>query len=375
MGRLFWKFFAFIWLAQLAGVLATGGLFWLDRQRLEAHFMAEPRPDFRPPPPDFEPPPPPPHEYRPGQQPHDQPPHERRAPPFPLIHILSGLLVSLLSAAGLAWYIAKPIRQLRSAFEATAQGNLEVRIGQRMGRRRDELADLGQDFDRMTDRLRSLMEGQRRLLHDVSHELRSPLARLHAAIGLVRQQPERLDDSLHRIERESDRMNRLVGELLTLSRLDANVGIAVESVDLAELLNDLLGDARFEAEARQVRVEASALPERRVRANGELLHRAIENVLRNALRFSPAGGLVRLAVSTPEPARCRIAIVDQGPGVPEEQREAIFTPFVRGDRPGDGYGLGLAIAHRVVVAAHGRIYAENRPEGGLMVIIELPVES
>lgn len=358
MGRLFWKFFLFIWLAQLAGAIGTGVVFWLDRQHLEARFALAPPPDFRPPP--F-----PPAGHRPP------PPHGLHLPPLPVV--LAGLLVSLLSAAGLAWYIAKPIRQLRAAFEAAAEGRLDVQVGAGMGRRRDELADLGHDFDRMTERLRALIDGQKRLLHDVSHELRSPLARLHAAIGLARQQPARVEDSLQRIEREGERMNRLVGELLTLSRLEAGVNLALEAVDVAELIGDLVEDARFEAAARNVTVDCRNLPDFRVYANGELLHRAIENVLRNALRFSPIGGVVTLNVLPLAESRCRITLLDQGPGVPAEELEAIFTPFFRGAGPGQGYGLGLAIARRVLVAVNGKIYAENREEGGLKVVMELPL--
>jgi two-component system OmpR family sensor kinase len=354
MGRLFWKFFLFIWLAQLAGALGTGLFFWLDRERFAARIEAGPAREFppRPFPADHHRPPPPAHDFRP--------------PPLPV------LLGSLFCAAGLAWYIAKPIRQLRGAFEAAAAGTLEVRVGASMGKRRDELADLGHDFDRMSRHLRALMDGQRRLLHDVSHELRSPLARLHAAIGLARQQPARLEDSLQRIEREGERMNRLVGELLTLSRLEAGVGAPLEEVYLVELIGDLVEDARFEAASRSVTVNCETLPNIQVRANGELLQRAIENVLRNALRFSPVGGLVSVVVSAGASDCCQIVIDDQGPGVPPAELESIFTPFFRGGGAGEGYGLGLAIARRVLAAVNGKIHAENRPEGGLRVVLEMP---
>ena len=359
MGRLFWKFFLFIWLAQVFGALGTGFVFSMERHHPEIRIEVGPLHDSRPPP--F------------ADDTHRPPPHGLPTPPAPVIVV--GLLVSLLCAAGLAWYFAKPIRQLRGAFEAVAEGNLDAKIGDSMGGRRDELADLGHDFDRMTSRLRALMDGQQRLLHDVSHELRSPLARLHAAIGLARQQPARMEDSLQRIEREGERMNRLVGELLTLSRLEAGVGMALESVDLAELLGDLVEDARFEAAGRQVAVDCQNLPNFKVRANPALLHRAIENVLRNALRFSPAGGVVGLEVMPLGTDRCRVVIVDQGPGVPVAELETIFTPFFRGAGQGEGYGLGLAIARRVLVAVNGKIHAENLADHGLRVVMELPLES
>ena len=361
MGRLFWKFFLFVWLVQLAGALGAGLIFWLDGERFEARIEAGLPSGFRPPPFHVD-----------GHRPPPPPQNGLRLPPLPVL--LGGLLGSLFCAAGLAWYIAKPIRQLRGAFDAAAAGNLDVRIGQSMGKRRDELADLGHDFDRMSGHLSALMDGQRRLLHDVSHELRSPLARLHAAIGLARQQPARMEDSLQRIEREGERMNRLVGELLTLSRLEAGVGVPLEEVDLAELIGDLVEDARFEAVGRRVTVNCEKLPNFRVRANGELLHRAIENVLRNALRFSPVGGLVTLAVTSLPDNRCQIVIEDQGSGVPADELETIFTAFFRGASPGEGYGLGLAIARRVLSALNGNIHAENRPEGGLRVVLEMPGE-
>lgn len=351
MGRLFWKFFFFIWLAQLAGVLGTGMLFWLDRQPPEQRF--EPRPPAA----HGMPPPPP---RRDGFHP----------PPLPVI--VGGLLASLLCAAGLAWYVAKPIRQLRGAFDAAADGNLEVQIGERMGKRNDELADLGHDFDRMTGHLRALMDGQRRLLHDVSHELRSPLARLQAAIGLARQQPARLEDSLQRIEREGERMNRLVGELLTLSRLEAGVGAPLERVDLGELIGDLVADARYEAVGKSITVNCQNPSKFFVRANGELLHRAIENVVRNALRYSPVGGVVSVTLSSLGGGLCQIEITDQGPGVPGADLEAIFTPFFRGAGQGEGYGLGLAIARRVLTAIDGKIHAESGVDRGLRVVMKLP---
>jgi two-component system OmpR family sensor kinase len=355
MGRLFWKFFFFIWLAQLAGVLGTGIVFWLDRQALEQGFEPRPPPGFRPPAAHGVPPPP----WLGLHQP-------------PLHRIAGGLLASLLCAAGLAWYVAKPIRQLREAFEAAAEGNLEVKIGERMGKRKDELADLGHDFDRMTGHLRALMDGQRRLLHDVSHELRSPLARLQAAIGLARQQPARLEDSLQRIEREGERMNRLVGELLTLSRLEAGFGAPLERVDLGELIGDLVEDARYEALGRSITVNCQNPPNFMVRANGELLHRAIENVVRNALRYSPAGGMVSVMLSSLGGGVCQIEISDQGPGVPSDELENIFTPFFRAAGQGEGYGLGLAIARRVLAAIDGKIYAENGVDRGLRVVMKLP---
>ena len=377
MGRLFWKFFIFIWLGQMAAVFGTGALFWIERQQFQERMANGEKlppeafgPAFRDrPPPPFERGEP--HEY-PRPPPSVWPPG---GPRLPLLPMLAGLLASLLCAAGLAWYIAKPIRHLRQAFDAAAKGDLEIRVSPSMGGRRDELADLGHDFDRMTEHLQMLMAGQKRLLHDVSHEMRSPLARLQAAIGLARQQPARMADSLQRIEREGERMNLLVGELLTLSRLEAGVTGALENVDMGELLAGIVEDARFEGAAQQIDIVYAPGEMAEIRANPELLHRAVENVVRNALRFSAAGGAIHIAAGRVDGGRFQISIGDDGPGVPESQLENIFKPFFRGDaqNTAGGYGLGLAIAQRVIAAVNGEIQAKNKLGGGLLVEIDLPL--
>lgn len=353
MGRLFWKFFLMVWLAQATAVVATSAYFWHERP---PHPHAPP--GIPPTPPDGPPPP-------------DHKPH---GPPPPVLHLLSGLLASLLSAAGIAWYVVRPVRRLQSAFTESSRGNLAVRIGPSMGTRRDELADLAHDFDRMNAQLAHLMDAQRRLLHDVSHELRSPLARMHAAIGLARQSPERMQETMARLEREGARMDHLVGELLTLSRLEAGPAAEADWIDLDELLHELVCDARFEASQRSIEIALQAQPGSEVFGNPALLHRALENVLRNALRHAPQGSAVTIQVTPMTPARLRIAILDGGPGVPESLLTAIFEPFRRHGQHG-GYGLGLTIAQRIIEGAAGQIHAENRPEGGLAVLIELPSRS
>jgi len=298
-------------------------------------------------------------------------------PPSPLLPISIGILASLGFSALLAWYLAKPIRHLRGAFDAVAAGKLDTRIGPRMGRRRDEIADLGRDFDRMAHQLQILLGSQRRLLHDVSHELRSPLARLQAAIGLARQQPEKLDASLDRIERESGRLNELVGELLTLSRLEAGMsGAADEEVDLVALVAGIADDARFEAEAHGRQVRFFGVGEALVKVRAELLHRAFENVIRNAVKYTGEGTAVEVRVERrTAPDRLIVTVDDRGPGVPESDLEAVFEPFFRSGSGAKtaGFGLGLAIARRAIEAHGGSIRALNRPGGGLQVEIVLPV--
>lgn len=362
VGRLFWKFFLFFWFAQVITTLGVGIAIWAEHPD---HPAGGPPPppllEFQPPP-DSHPPPPPP------------PPPRSLLPP--LMPLLAGGIVSLLFAALLAAYFARPLRALRTAFGDVAAGRMGTRVGIAMGSRRDELADLGADFDRMADRLQGLVENQRRLLHDVSHELRSPLARLQAIADLMRQQPERAMELIDRLERDTARMDRLVGELLTLARLDAGlVDGQVEHVDLSALVEDVVSDVRLEAETRGCAVELTLPAGLHVTGNPDLLRRACENVLRNALRHSPPGGRIDIAARL-EQGRVCIAIADRGKGVATSDLEAIFAPFHRAAATHSfaGYGLGLAITRHVMQAHNGTVKAENRPDGGLVVTLCLPVE-
>ena len=382
-GRLFWKFFLFIFLAQMTVIVSVSIMFWWQRQSDERHWHRPPyegrlhcpdsalagEPTGRgrlPMSPRLEAP-----QGMPGPRHFDGPHHPPN--PFPLIPVVSSLLVSLVFAAILAWYFSKPIRKLRDAFDATAAGNFDIRLGDSMGKRRDELADLGRDFDNMASRLKRLVEGQRRLLHDVSHELRSPLARQQLAIDIARQQPSKLAESLDRIELESGRMDRLVGELLTLSRLDAAEPGPKEAFDIVGMMADIVEDAVFEANVRSIRINYSGIDEAVVRGDSELLHRALENVVRNAIKHSPDGGCVAISAGLSAPANhLSIDVCDEGAGVAETDLDLIFQPFLRGT-DSDGYGLGLAIARRVIESFHGTIRARNLDGGGLCVEIELPL--
>jgi two-component system OmpR family sensor kinase len=300
--------------------------------------------------------------------------------PWEWLPLVTAVTASLCFGAVLAWYVSRPIRHLRGAFASLADGRLETRVGPLMGRRRDDVADLGRDFDRMAQRLSTLIGAQRRLLHDVSHELRSPLARLQASIGLARQSPARVEASLERIEREAVRVDDLVGELLTLSRLEAGVEEGPfgnrEEVDLVDLVAEIAGDAHFEAQASQRAVAFSGDGEVLADVRPEMLHRAFENVVRNAIKYTCEGSTVEVQASvTPARDRFVVSVADRGPGVPEGELGAIFEPFYRSAaaRPAAGFGLGLAIARRAVEAHGGTVRARNRDGGGLLVEIALPL--
>lgn len=299
----------------------------------------------------------------------------------PIEPIAGGIIASLLFAALLAAYVAQPIRSLRAGFAAAARGNLDFRLHPRIGRRRDELADLGRDFERTSARLKSLLDGQRRLLHDVSHELRSPLARLQAAVGLARQQPETLDAAMDRIEREAARMDALIDELLMLARVDAGVlAPDADDVDVGELLREVADDARFEAAAQArpvtIALHAEAVDACRIAGRAELLHRAFDNVVRNALRHAAVPGVVAIDARLAADRRSlAIVVSDNGTGVPANELPSLFEPFFRGTNAtgSSGHGLGLALARSVVAAHRGTIAAANRPEGGLSIEIALPL--
>jgi two-component system OmpR family sensor kinase len=414
VGRLFWKFFAFIWLAQLAGIVAIGSAFWLTASRLDPSFgemgsgpgagdrvgagasvlhyagssafhdwveqeagpavfavdasghevldrrvapelLAHARELLKVP-------------RRPapvreisdpdgngylvfagGRAPGftlpaalERAPGLRRGPRGmpPVGPTIATLLASVATALALAWYVAKPIRSLRTAFDAVAGGDLDMRVAPLIGTRKDELADLGRDFDRMADRLRASMIGQR-------------------------------------MEEEIARIDRLVGDLLKLSRIEAGeLGGPEEDFDLQELVHEVVRDANFEAQVTGRAVSWDEPTAAIVRGRPEMLQGAIENVVRNALNHAPGGSEVRIETGVdPKRTRFTLRVLDRGPGVPEQELARLFTPFFRAADLGgtEGYGLGLAIARRSIEAHGGAVSASNRPDGGLAVVVTLPV--
>lgn len=310
---------------------------------------------------------------------------ERQAPPSlfwgttPGYARLAGiLLTAVVLCYLLALYLTSPIRKLREATQKLADGDLQARVAGSVGRRRDELADLAHDFDEMAERIESLIMSQKRLNSDISHELRSPLARMNVALEIAKQKsnPETAP-ILDRIEAESHRLNEMIGRLLTLAKLESGAEeVERVRVDLTELVRDVAADAEFEAHAKGKYVEVSKIEPCAVMGSENLLRSAIENVLRNAVRYTPEGTAVDVSLQTKN-GDAILRISDHGGGVPEEELQNLFRPFYRvgeaRERRTGGMGLGLAIADRAVKAHKGTIKALN-VNGGLQIEIGLHTE-
>jgi signal transduction histidine kinase len=299
-----------------------------------------------------------------------------------------GLIILLLSSGLvcylMAWYMTKPVTRLRAATQQLAAGDLTARAGTSNSKRGDEIAGLVRDFDTMAERLENLVKAQSRLLNDISHELRSPLARLNVALGLARQRsgPESAA-MLERIELEAGRLNELIGRLLTLARMeDGEQRVPSTPVLLDEIVLNVAEDAEFEAQARHCHVR-SEIPAGvwGVGGDSSLLHSAIENVVRNAIRYTREGSTVEIHLEKTQragrPEEAVVRVTDCGSGVPADALKKLFQPFYRLDdargRQTGGVGLGLAITERAVRFHGGRVSATNRAQGGLMVEIYLPL--
>ena len=313
-----------------------------------------------------------------GQPPPPPPPGEGFPMwgPVPIVPAATALVAVLIISLVLAWYLSHPLRHLSWALDRFAEGRLDTRVGPLMSGRRDEIADLARDFDRMAGQIERLVQSRHALLHDVSHELRSPLTRLQAAIGLLSQDPARQTALIERIGRESGRLEALIEELMTLHRLDAGPSNApLQRVDVIELLQAIADDADFEARASQQTLHLEAPDSFVTAAHGELIYRAFENVIRNALKYSAAGSRIDVTARLADGGGTLVTTVeDRGPGVPEEMLHAIFEPFIRvaSSESVRGTGLGLAIAQRAMLLHGGSIEAAQRDGGGLVVTLRLP---
>ncbi|HKI98693.1 MAG TPA: HAMP domain-containing sensor histidine kinase [bacterium] len=314
---------------------------------------------------------------------------EREGVPWRLLAGLAAVLLTLwLLSWPLAGHLARPLQRMAAAADALGQGHLSVRINpediqrrHQHWKRRDEIARLAESFNRMAENLQRLVLRHKQLLADISHELRSPLARLRLALELARgaegaEQARYLDT----LERQADTMESLIGELLFHARLDeAPYALQAEPLDLAALVAEAVAGQRPEAEAKRLTVRVH-VPERlaNVRADRRLLARALGNALRNAVTYSPDEGAVDVTVRREE-GRHSIAVRDEGPGVPAEQLERIFEPFVRTDaargRATGGVGLGLSIVRRCMEAHGGGASAQAADGRGLVVTLWLPAEA
>jgi len=300
--------------------------------------------------------------------------------PFSLLRLFVTLFISGAVCYLLARYLTSPIIRLREAACRFANGDVAARIGGKKARWKDELSELADDFDTMAERIESLMKQQRRLIRDISHELRSPLARLTIATELVRRQGSSVAAStLDRIEKETGALNEMIGQVLELTRVESNMEtIEMAPVDLVILLNEIVDDANFEASARSRAVRFCGGETCAVSGNEEWLRRGIENVIRNAIRYTRDNTTIEVNLDKTVEAGteyARISIRDHGGGVPEKDLPHLFRPFYRvsnaRERQTGGSGLGLAITERAVFLHHGSVTAQNHANGGLIVIIKL----
>ena len=307
---------------------------------------------------------------------------ELEQPGVPTQTLLLALVVSAAVCFLLARYLVAPIDRLRHATRRMAGGDLDIRVSPSMRGRQDDLGLLATDLDTMAERVRNLLETKQQLLRDVSHELRSPLARLQLALSLARRQDNPAERHLARIACEADRLEQLIARTLKLARLERPSGtFDHEQLDVGDLLKNIVDDVAIEADAQGCIVSVQADPSLEVSGDPELLRSSFENVIRNAVRYSPPGTEVAITArrtkSRTHREECVEVIVnDQGPGVPAKDLALIFEPFYRvdvaRDRAVGGEGLGLAIAARAIALHKGVIEARNLPSGGLAVSVTLP---
>lgn len=298
--------------------------------------------------------------------------------PKHLTHFPLGLTLScaLLLIVLVSWYLARrftrPLEELNEAMRTFARGELQTRIAEKLRKDDADIAQLAVIFDDMAEEIQALINRQQRLFHDVSHEIRSPLARINVALALADRDPVRVPQSLARIEKEVAEIDRLVDDLLTYARFDARASLRFEDMALDEVVREVDDAVRFEAQDRNVTLQENVPEEVRFAHNRLLLSRAFENILRNALRHAPDGSVINVTL-TEDADGIRWICRDRGPGVAPKDLTDMFQPFFRGEtqRSGTGFGLGLAIARRAVERHRGTIRAENA-DPGLCVTIFLP---
>lgn len=302
------------------------------------------------------------------------------------IPLVIATLISILVSFFLARYFTRPLRKLSEATHHFASGEWSTRVAPELGKRKDEITSLANDFDSMAEKIQRLLDSHMRLLGDVSHELRSPLARLQVALGLIRQKNPQSMAELDRIELEAEQLNELIAQILTLSRLNAGTQpLRSQSIPLDKLLDEVLERIRYERQSDPEVINLVRSESIELEGDSSMIGSVLENVIRNAIKYSPLGKQVdvelfsRFANHDAKTCQAVVLVRDYGPGVPDEEINRIFEPFYRvgeaRDRDSGGYGLGLAIARQFVSLHDGRMTASNCDDEGLMVEISLPVLS
>jgi two-component system OmpR family sensor kinase len=290
-------------------------------------------------------------------------------------------VLSLLFIGMVGWWVARsvarPVQAISKATRRMASGELSARVGSQDASTYDELAELAHDFDSMAERIEALVAHDRSVLQDLSHELRSPLARLHLILDLARRSRDADEAAgyFEQAEQEISRLDSMTGEMLALSRLEGGIpGVNREPVDMTGLLRECVRRAELEAQARDISMSLSAAEPVTVLGSELLLERALDNLIANAIKFSPRGGHIELTMHA-DATRAELGFRDHGPGVPAAELDSLFRPLFRGSNAvrAEGHGLGLAIVQRVVRAHGGDIQANNAEGGGLIVRMHLPL--
>lgn len=293
---------------------------------------------------------------------------------------ISGLLLSAIACYLFARKLSSDVSTLKKATRSIASGNLSTRIYPKFSRRNNEFSDLARDFDHMTERLEIAMLQQKRLIKDVSHELRSPLARLQVALELAYQRSNGVvDKELNNIRLATESLEEIITQILAMPVTERDTFEMTDTIDVSLLLADLVDNCKNDAAEKSVKVEEDfCCGEILIQTRSNILTSVFENILRNAIRYTFKGSNVNVKLQCVHGGKCAmVTIADQGPGVPEEDLEKIFQPFYRSDsarsRDKGGYGLGLAIAERTVRLHRGKIIAKNLPDGGLSISVILPM--
>lgn len=372
MGRLFWKLFFAIFLALISTVLTVGHVaLWEMNQKalnqIEPLKRCASSKDCAPP------------AVKVFQNTQPDSLTNIASTKRPLAFPLSALSILIFISAGfsaiLAWSIAYPIGVLLQHLKNTADGDFVTNISPQIASSHDEFSALGKALDAMTQRVDGMIKSQSKMLHHVSHELRSPLARIQMAVGLVMQDPKKMQNSLQRVELEAVRMERMISELLEIFRFESGMNkLEKIDVDLKALLTGIVGDVLFERHEANIRLE---MPDELVVIQGQLdlLQRAIDNVIRNALKYGPEEGLVSIELQhSARTGEVTLEVQDQGQGVEPQELEQIFSPFVRGRRASqvEGHGIGLAMTKHIVEAHGGFVRAANLNPKGFLIRIHLP---